>query len=82
MTFSDQCVRLSVPNLHAQHGREQTGVASDRVWSEEGRWLAASINQCHALEPALVERHAAEILSSLQSVSAYTPGELKWKCFI
>lgn len=65
MTFSDQCVCLSVPNLHAQHGREQTGVASDRVWSEEGRWLAASINQCHALEPALVERHAAEILSSL-----------------
>lgn len=40
-------------HTHTQHGRQQAGDGPDRARSERSRRPAASINQCHALEPHL-----------------------------
>lgn len=56
-----------ISQTSTQHGRQQAGDGTDGARSEGSSRLAASINQCHALEPHLCReaRHWSSVLAFL-----------------
>lgn len=66
--WKDQCVFVClISQTSTQHGRQQAGEGTDGARSEGSSRLAASINQCHALEPHLCREacHWSSVLAFL-----------------